>query len=368
MAGLQPNKSSTPPSVPETTTSARVALTMHHTGADRDLLVRHSQGDLRQLDAFLLGEGPLTPGIAFAISRATGTSATAWMTMAEREKITPLKALVFNQHTKDFKSHALREILSTENDTNIKVHAAQALGAQGGRNPEVAAALLKSALFSNEPELFRASVEALAGHSVRAAEAVCEGRLNGGGHTVHAEALHTLYALNPDAGVRKALDVLKDAASDSTLAATSREVLERYAGINGTYAHQAHEEKEGWLTRVESILRAELTSGTGSYELRQPEGYEPPLLGAHLGVLFEEREASLRQRSLMSLRTRAPEIAELAALLTVSDEDPLIRRTAVAVLHFMDSTMASEAMHKLANDPDPRVVKTARALLAERSR
>jgi hypothetical protein len=206
-------------------------------------------------------------------------------------------------------------------------------------------------------------VEALATHNRESAEAICEAKFESGNTTIKVEALHGLYGYNPSAALRRAFDTLTDTEhADALLVNASRDVAERYARVSDEYAPRVGEDRTAWERRLISTLTAEIASGRAVYEFAQPEGYAPRITGATLGAFFEEKDPSLRQRCLMNLRSNTPRVAELAALAAIDDSEPLIRRAALSVLHFIGSSASRDVIESLQRDADPSVAGTARSL------
>ena len=340
----------------------RVALILRNLDLEKGNISRHSPSAPQELDAFLAGELSMTPSLAFAISRATGMSATFWMALVERERSLDGSTIPVSQ-TEIVKRDVLRNTLRSGDSAEGRIQAAMSLGNSLEQDLMSGSILLRMAADTSNAQLFRACIEALATHSRQSAEAICEAKFESGNVTIKVEALQGLYGYNPSAALRRAFDTLADPdRSDALLVNASREVAERYARVAGEYAPRIGEDRDAWERRLVSTLTAEIASGQAVYEFAQPEGYAPRITGATLGAFFEEKDPSLRQRCLMSLRSNAPRVAELAALAAIDDSEPLIRRAAVSVLHFIGSSASRDAIESLHDDADTSVAGTARLL------
>ena len=343
-------------------THERATLTLRNLDLEKGDISRNSLSAPQELDAFLAGELSMTPSVAFAFSRATGMSATFWIALSERERHLDGSIVPMSQ-TEIVKRDVLRNTLRSGDSAEGQIQAAMGLGNILERDLISGSTLLRTATYTSNAHLFRACVEALATHSRESAEAICEAKFESGNTTIKVEALHGLYGYNPSAALRRAFDTLIDTdQADALLVNASRHVAERYARVSDEYAPRIGEDRDAWERRLISTLTAEIASGRAVYEFAQPEGYAPRITGATLGAFFEEKDLSLRQRCLMNLRSNTPRVAELAALAAIDDSEPVIRRAALSVLHFIGSSASRDAFESLQRDADPSVAGTARSL------
>jgi plasmid maintenance system antidote protein VapI len=338
----------------------RAALTFSNLGLKRGDISQNTLSTPQELDGFLAGELSMTPSLAFAISRSTGMSATFWMALGERERLLD-NAIIPVDQTATVKRDVLRHTLRSGDSADVQMQAAIGLGNIVERDVTSGSELLRTAAHTPNAPLFRACIEALATHSRESAEAMCEAKFESGSLTIKVEALHGLYGYNPSAALRRAFNTLSHTEkADPLLVNASRAVAERYARISDEYAVRPGEERSTWEHRMLATLTAELVSGRAVYEFAQPKGYLPPITGATLGAFFEEKDPSLRQRCLLNLRRDTPRVAELAALASIDDSEPLIRRAALSVLHFIESSGTRNAIESLQRDADPSVAGAAR--------
>lgn len=306
-----------------------------------------------ELEGFMNGQGPITPSIAFAISRTTGSSATVWLDhkIERGEPHTP---------TKQLRTDAWINILT---DTAIKdedkIFAAIALGTLHNRDPERGRALLESGIATSSAQLFRACAEALAHHAPKATLALCETRCESGSMAIKAEAIQTLYGVEPAASLRRAYEVLRDGTDSAELREAALDVVQRYMLTSEDNVRGEGEPREAWGQRVCKNLEQQILTGEGTYHFVQPGVYPDREIARALGAFYGDRDQEVKLKSLVFLRYNSEQLAEMVALTAVSDNDSGVRSLGLKILVFIKSPFAQRYAEQCSADPDPAVAGLA---------